>query len=449
MDMLDQSAQASTKTAEDVYRCKICGIESPEPSCFAAIATEGTYRLLGTCITCNQPALEPAMWKRVVAYVALVAGPPTYLAATRGVEQVGLIGLVTIAVLIYPALIILHELAHALVARAAGLEVTLIRLGSGPLVWVGRALSFPVRLYTWPLSGLTHLSGHHTQWVRVRLWLTVLMGPLSNLILAGAAIVLWNPLSLVIDTNVTLLWIVYNAIMGAANLWPHRSRASREPYPSDGRQLIQIPFRKSGRLAEALVLGRAGAIFVAYQDGDYKGAKQACIEELGRLPGNTWLLTLLSACYIDLGEYESARALIDPLLELPTPLQPPLQATAQNIVALAVWLRDFNAPEPSESLQRASALTADNYKKFPCVLAYRSTRALLLTAAQRPEEALELLTYTNYDRGSPSERCHREIARSFALRQIHRHAESAKALSAALKLRNERLPYLRTIGLIQ
>src|SRR6202021_1929403 len=114
-------ALTSSSAAQDIYRCKICGIESPEPSCFAAIATEGPYRLQGTCITCNQPAREQAMWRRVFAFIALVAGPPTYLAATRGVEQIGLIGLVIIAVLIDPLLVILHELAHALTAGAGGL----------------------------------------------------------------------------------------------------------------------------------------------------------------------------------------------------------------------------------------------------------------------------------------------------------------------------------------
>jgi uncharacterized protein HemY len=202
-------------------------------------------------------------------------------------------------------------------------------------------------------------------------------------------------------------------------------------------------------LAEALDLGAVGAIFVRFTDRDYEGAKHACIEDLHRFPENPWLLTLLSACYINLGDYESARVLIDPLLDSPAPLQPLLRVAVQNNVALAVWLRDFNATELGQSLQRASALTADNYMRFPCVLAYRSTRALLLTASKRPEEALKLLTYVNYDRGSRSDRSHREISRAFALRQLARHDEAEQALACAFKLNSERLPYLRTLGLIQ
>jgi hypothetical protein len=240
MDSPDQIAPPSGLTAEAVYRCKICGIESPEATCFAAIAKDGPYRLLGTCIACNETGREPAMWRRVLSFVLLIAGPAIYLAATRGIEQIGLIGLMIFAAFVFPVLVILHELALALTARAMGLEVTLVRLGSGPFVWAGKALGFPTRLYAWPLSGLTHLSGHHTRWVWTRIWLTVLMGPLSNLALAGVAIVLWNPLVVIMDSNVILLWIVYNAFMAAGNLWPHRTLASSQSYPSDGRQLIQI-----------------------------------------------------------------------------------------------------------------------------------------------------------------------------------------------------------------
>jgi tetratricopeptide (TPR) repeat protein len=445
---MDMEIPSSVPAAAIVYRCKICSIESPEPSCFAAIATEGPYRMQGTCITCNQPAREQAMWRRGLAFIALIAGPPTYLAATRGVEQIGLIGLVIIAVLIHPLLVILHELAHALTARAVGLEVTLVRLGSGPFVWAGKALSFPVRLYAWPLSGLTHLSGHPAQWVRTRVWLTVLMGPLSNLVLAGAASVFWNPLSIVMDSNVTLLWIVYNALMGAGNLWPHRTRGSEQSHSSDGRQLIQIPFQKPGPLAEALNLGAAGAIFVAYKDGDYWGAKAACIEELEHLPGNPYLLMLLAASNIDLGNYELARAAVEPLLSTTAAHPPQLHAAAQNNLALALWFRDFSTPGLEQSLQRADALAADAYRKYPCVLAHRSTRALLLAATSRSEEALELLRYTNYDRGSRDARSHREFARAFALRLLDRNEEADQALAAGLKLSKKQLPWLITIGLI-
>lgn len=447
MDSTDSSARPAATITEPIYRCRICGIESPEVACFAAIASAESYRLQGTCITCNQPAGEPAMWRRISAAIILVAGPTIYIAGTRGTQQVGLGGLMIIATLILPIITILHELGHAITARAVGLEVTLITIGTGRFVWSTQVLSFPVRFYAVPLTGFAFLGGQPKTLIRTRMWLTILMGPVTNFVLMAPALFFWSPLTNLVDANVLLLWIGYNAVMAVGNLWPHRSRVSG--HANDGLQLIQTPFKKPQPLAEALDLGAVGALIVRFKDRDYAGVKHACIEGLHRSPENPWLLTLLSACYINLGDYESARVLIDPLLDSPAPLQPLLRVGVQNNVALAVWLRDFNATELGQSLQRASALTADNYMRFPCVLAYRSTRALLLTASKRPEEALKLLTYVNYDRGSRSDRRHREISRAFALRQLARHDEAEQALACAFKLNSERLPYMRTLGLIE
>ncbi len=447
MDRTDLGAPAAATITEPIYRCRICGIQSPEVACFAAIASAEAYGLQGTCITCNQPPGEQVTWRRIYAGIILVAGPAIYIAGTRGTQQVGLVGLMIIATLILPVITFLHELGHAITARAVGLEATLITIGTGRFVRAAKVLGFPVRFYAVPFSGLTLLGGKPKSFIRTRMWLTILMGPMTNFFLIAPVLVFWRSLSNLVDANVLILWIVYNALMAGGNLWPRRSRVSGRP--TDGLQLLQTPFKKSQPLAEALDLGAVGACFVRFKDGDYAGAKHICIEGLRRLPENPWLLTLLSACHINLGEYESARVSIDPLLDSSARLQPLLRAAVQNNIALAVWLRDFNAIELGESLQRASALTADNYMRFPCVLTHRSTHALLLTASKRPEEALELLAYMNYDRGSRSDRSHREISRAFALRQLGRHDEAEQALSCAFKLQRERLPYLRTLGLIR
>jgi Zn-dependent protease len=447
MDSTDPSAQPAATITESIYRCRICGIESPEVACFAAIASAESYRLQGTCITCNQPAGEQVMWRWIVAAIILVAGPTIYIAGTRGTQQVGLGGLMITAALILPIITVLHELGHAITARAVGLEVILITIGTGRFVWAAKVLSFPVRFYAAPVSGLTLLGGEPKTLIRTRIWLTTLMGPMTNFVLAAPAVFFWRPLTNLVDANVIILWIGYNALMAVGNLWPRRSRVSGRA--NDGLQLIQTPFKKPQPLAEALDLGAVGALFVRYKDRDYAGTKHACIEGLHRFPEDPWLLTLLSACYINLGDYESAHVSIDPLLASPAPLQPLLRAAVQNNVALAIWLGDFNGIELGQSLQRASTLSADNYMRFPCVLAHRSTRALLLTALKRPEEALELLTYMNYDRGSRSDRSYREIFRAFALRQLARHEEAEQALACAFKLNSERLPYLGTLGLIK
>src|ERR1700735_645762 len=104
MDRPEQNPPTSARTARAFYRCKICGIQSQEVSCFAGIATKGPYRLFGTCITCNQPFAGNETRRRVAALIVLVAFPTIYLIAVRGTQQINWIGLLLIAALMQPLL---------------------------------------------------------------------------------------------------------------------------------------------------------------------------------------------------------------------------------------------------------------------------------------------------------------------------------------------------------
>jgi hypothetical protein len=136
------------------------------------------------------------------------------------------------------------------------------------------------------------------------------MGPVTNIGLIFIALVLWRPLAQLIDSNVTVLWIVYNALMAAGNLWPNRFRRAGRFHQTDGMQLLQIPFQKTAALAEGLQWGSLGPILASYNDGEYQTAKDLCTEELQRSPGNPWLVILLSACNTNLGDYELAYKMV-------------------------------------------------------------------------------------------------------------------------------------------
>jgi hypothetical protein len=132
--------------------------------------------------------------------------------------------------------------------------------------------------------------------------------------------------------------------------------------------------------------------------------------------------------------YEAAQAVLEPLLDVSTTESPALRAAVANNLAVAVWLHAVNTPSSEQATARADALSDRSYSMYPCVLAYRSTRALILTASNRPEEALTLLQYSNYERGTAADRSHRETARAFALRRLNRNEEADRALASALRL---------------
>jgi hypothetical protein len=184
-----------------------------------------------------------------------------------------------------------------------------------------------------------------------------------------------------------------------------------------------------------------------FNDEDYGGARRACIRGLERLPGDPLLSIILSACHINLGDYESGRAAIEPVYDSTATLSPNLRAPMESNLALALWLRDFNSVQRDESLPRADAILDHAYRTYPCVLTYRTSRALLLAATNRSQDALALLEYTNYERGSQDDRANHQLARAFALRRLNRNEEAEQALAAGLKLSKKQLPWLTTIGL--
>jgi Peptidase family M50 len=286
---------------------------------------------------------------------------------------VGFVGLIIAACLMQPLLVVLHELGHFITAQLLGLEASLISIGVGPKLWSGKILGVPLRIHAWPLEGFIYLGSRSMRLLRLRVWVTVLMGPATNIFLIAVTVILWNSLVRVIDANIIILWILYNTILVLGNLLPHRSRQSGHVYRSDGLQLLQIPFQKSADLAIYLSASSIVTAVVLFNDADYAGARAVASKGLERLPGNPWLSTTLSACQISLGEYE---------------------------------------------------------------------------AAQAPEEALALLQYSNYERGTSANRSHRETARAFALRKLNRIAEADQAVALALRLNKIQPRWLSMIGVL-
>jgi len=439
----------NTSNANAVYRCHQCGIVSGEPSCFVGVSRKGPQLFAVTCITCRQPTERNGTLSKVFSVFGAMFLPILFLMGFRDHHsRMGFAGLVVAACLIQPLLVLSHELGHFLSARLLGLEATLVILGAGPKVWSGKILGVPLRIHGWPTMGLTFVGASSMQWLRLRVWITVLMGPATNLLLMGAAMVLWNPLVRVVDANIIILWIVYNALLVVVSLLPSRVRRSGQPLSSDGLQLLQIPFKKSADLAIYLAASAIISSSLLFHDSDYAGARDVAAKGLERLPGNLWLCIMRSACHSRLGEYDAARAVLEPFLETSVAEAAAVRAVIANNLAIAAWLSDIGTAQSNEATAQADTLSARAFEMYPCVLAYRSTRALILTATHRPAEALALLQYSNYERGSAADRADREVARAFALRQLNRNEDADHAIAAALRLVKTREPMMAKLGLL-
>jgi hypothetical protein len=344
--------------------------------------------------------------------------------------------------------VVLHELGHFLSARLLKLEAYLVTLGEGPEMWRGKIVGVPVHMRGWPTSGMTYIGSGSLRFLRLRVWLTVLMGPATNILLLLVAIAFWEPVVRLVSVNVATLWVLFNALVALISLVPFRSRQLGRTVRSDGLQLLLVPFKSRADLETYLLAGPILSALELFKDSDYEGARGACIAGLERLPGNPVLIIALSATCINLQDFDAAVSVLQPLYDSSVSLAPESRAAILNNLALAMWLRHSNPAEGKErALQRADSLSEQAYLMYPCVLAYRSTRALLLVANNRSTEALTLLEYSNFVHGTSSERGDQQIARAFAFRQLNRIRDAEDAVTAALKLHKRRPPLLDVLGL--
>jgi Zn-dependent protease len=358
---------------DSIYRCNRCGIESSEPTCFLDGETRAPSGLAVTCITCTQSRRSSPGLRLVAGLFGAIGLPIFFLLALEPNAKRQIVTVVIAAFVMQPLIVVLHELGHFVTARFLGLQASLITLGAGDKLWSGRILGVPLRVHGWPLLGMTYLGSTSLRWLRLRVWLTVLMGPATNLLLIAAAAGLWTSLVRLLGTDIMILWILYNGILVVGNLVPRSTSIAGQRHRTDGMQLL-----------------------------------------LDATPNAT----------------------------------PEVRAVAANNIALALWLGDLHLPVAAQSTARADALSNRAYAMYPCVLPYRSTRALLLTATDRAEEALTLLGYCNYDRGSKADRGDQEAARAFALRHLNRRQEADQALAAALRLNTTRRYWLTRLGLL-
>jgi hypothetical protein len=362
-----------------VYRCNRCGIESKEATCFLG-PSDKALPLMRTCVTCGQLPQTTSNLRNVFALFWILFLPLIFLAGVKGKSSAIFSSLLLAALLIHALALLLHELGHLLTARLLGLEVSLMTLGVGPRVWGGNIMGTHVRIHAWPLAGLTYIGSRSLRFLRLRAWLTTLMGPGTNCLLVVAAVAFWDPLTRKFGANIVILWMIFNGLYAVMNLGPARSRIAGVLQRTDGFQLLQIPLRKSADLAVYLSTTALIGAMQLFQDQDYEGARRACLQGLERLPSDPTLNLVLSACQVNLGDYEVARAALEPLLNAAVTLSPDLRAAVENNLALSLWLRDFSTPQRrnsaacrrpyGSSLSRVSLRTALSH--FPCSVADRN-----------------------------------------------------------------------------
>jgi hypothetical protein len=433
--------------SEDYLRCSRCGVESSERTCFIVPERYSKPPRDTRCITCEQHRLEPTARRSFRGLLTITLWPAFILAPSaahaNGWYLVGLLG----GCLLYPFVVVAHELGHALTAWVLGLEVGAIGIGYGRTLWRFEVASTPVRLHAWPLSGRVYLGARTLRLLRTRLWIATLMGPMTNALLIVATIHWWDPLERYFGPPIPALCLAINFMVVVANLIPHYAHDLGQTQRSDGLALIQIPRTPASKLSAYLFSAPLMRSLSRFEAGDFEGAKRCLTRALERVPGNSWLTVMHSACCSYVGKYAEARMSIAPVVERISSEDSYIRAAATNNLAFALLMENPDAGEESGSLRQADRLSVKSFAMYPCVLAYRSTRALVLSALGRSDEALRLLDYVHYATASARERSNQEVARAFALLRSGRSVEAREAANRAARMDQTAVTFLPRLGL--
>lgn len=342
----------------------------------------------------------------------------------------------------------MHELGHAFTAALLGLEVGAISIGYGAVIGRFEIACVPIRLHAWPIAGRVYLGAQSLRSLRTRVWITTLMGPMANAVVLVATVRWWNSLAVHLGPSIPALCIAINLIVILSNLVPYHTRVLGYRQRSDGLALLEIPRTPEQTLRAYLYSAGLIRSLFRFERGDFPGAERSLEGAFGRVSGDASLAIMKSACRIRVGDYTAARLALEPLLTRLSTEQPHVRAAVLNNMACALVMEDAEAGSGRKALEQADLFSAESFGMYPCVLAYRSTRAFVLSARGRFDEGLALLDYAHYRTATDQERSRQEIARAFALKEAGRVSEALQIAHEAARLDHTAVPVLVRLRLL-
>lgn len=294
---------------------------------------------------------------------------------------------IALFLLLMAPLILIHELAHALVAGLVGLRIFGIVIGMGRTIWHGKFMGMDWAVNILPISGITMVGARPVPYIRSKLFLIHLAGPASHVLMALIFHLMAraDPSSGLIGYVLQAL-VFANLFMAAVNLFPRKVAVTTGMQGSDGWQLLRTPFLKQSELNKQYVGCLAGEAMQAYAEYDLEAAK-AWVEKALALDATSGAARNIQGIILMARrEYRESRETFVRLLHSDEGKEPALHyLLLNNIAYLNALLRDPGL------LLEADQFSAEALQHLPWVPAVTGTRGSVLVEQGRLEEGIALL----------------------------------------------------------
>jgi len=363
--------------------CRRCRAETPEDVRFIVHSGE-SY-----CPVCYAKIRERRSRASLMLYPAFLLWAWMLTFASEPSSQVGWFFFNLVFMLVCQwAVILPHELGHALTARLGGLRVYRIVSGYGPLLWTASLLGGMLQVHAYPFGGFTVMTDSRERGFRFRKFMAVSGGPLVNLLFIAVALPwLGDPLAF---KGFTQAWqplqcfVAANALILMWNLLPRRVVATTVPVDSDGLLLFKTPFLSPPEVRKELSYHYLMHGVEALEKRNFADALRWNQDGLRRFPEVVLLRNNLGVTQLRLGLYELSREEFLAVAVSPD-VEPDMKALAQTNVAVADILLD--RPDLLPEADRASTEAMARLSWLPIV---KGTRGAVLIALGKVDEGLVL-----------------------------------------------------------
>jgi tetratricopeptide (TPR) repeat protein len=420
-------------------RCAQCGLESQVEAAFHVERGWFSAQHRAYCPTCqHQRALQSAR-KTILGGLFFSGFSIAQLIGFNFHPMAWWPVRISFAFLLCIPLILLHELAHASMARWLGLRVYAMVIGYGKTWLKGRLGEIDWEFRLIPLGGMTGIATPPGPFYRLRLFLALLAGPAVHLflaLLAGLALAGTHPASILhgfwqvfFYTNLGLLLI---------SIYPEKVSSPYGETGTDGYKLLAIPFWKQEEIDR-----HTAAYFIqeglrAIQRKDLPAAQRWLSEGQARYPGSLLMQNGLGFLLFHIGQYAAARQTFLDLFAMQHNPPPEVKYMALNNIAYAnLFLKE------TALLTEAQQYSAEAYQNMPWMPAIVGTRGAVLVESGEIADGLALLRQAMSEHTDPHSKalnaCHIAIGESRLghRRVAEEYLQAARALDPHCFLLNQ------------